>query len=76
MSKLIGLVLIVIGIWVGLEVYQNGTHGAFGGALAALGDGPGEDGVRDTRTAPQRAGDAARRARDEASARRERLLAE
>jgi hypothetical protein len=34
MGKAFGLVLIVVGLWVGLEVYTKGTHGAFGGLLA------------------------------------------
>jgi uncharacterized membrane protein len=62
MGKLIGLLLLVVGIWVGMEVYTNGTQGAFGGALARFGHDDGA--VQDTRSVPQRAGDAARRARD------------
>jgi hypothetical protein len=34
MGKAFGLVLIVVGLWVGLEVYTKGTQGAFGGLLA------------------------------------------
>jgi hypothetical protein len=34
MGKAFGLVLIVVGLWVGLEIYTEGMHGAFGGVLA------------------------------------------
>jgi len=34
MGKAFGLVLIVVGLWVGLEIYTKGTQGAFGGVLA------------------------------------------
>ena len=37
MGKLIGIGLIVLGIWVGLEVYTEGTDRAFGGILARFG---------------------------------------
>ena len=35
MGKAIGLLLTVAGIWVGLEIYQNGIAGAFGGNLTS-----------------------------------------
>ena len=34
MAKLFGLILIVMGVWVGIEVYDKGMDGAFGGAFA------------------------------------------
>ena len=34
MGKLFGLILIVLGVWVGIEVYDKGMDGAFGGAFA------------------------------------------
>ena len=37
MQKLIGIIVIVIGIWVGIEVYTQGVDGAFGGIFASLG---------------------------------------
>jgi hypothetical protein len=71
MGKLIGLLLTVAGIWVGLEVYQNGVEGAFGGILA------GESAqLEPAPTAPQRAGVAVQRAHGEADARRDKLLTE
>lgn len=39
MQKLIGIIIIVIGIWVGIEVYTQGVDGAFGGIFASLGGG-------------------------------------
>jgi hypothetical protein len=76
MAKIFGILLVVVGIWLGLEVYQNGMQGAFGGALASLGDSPDEQAVRDPRSLPQRAGAAAERAHAEAEARRNRMLGE
>ena len=77
MSKLIGILLMVVGIWVGVEVYVNGTQGAFGGALASLdGSGGGQAEVRDHRTVPQRAGATVGRAHSEADDRRDRMLSE
>jgi len=37
MGKLFGLVVIVLGIYAGMELYTEGTRGAFGGALVDLG---------------------------------------
>ncbi len=63
----------VVGIWVGLEIYQKGTQEALGGHLAFLGGSDDLDNV-DRRTTPQRAGDAARKAHQLADERRSRLL--
>jgi len=75
MGKIIGLLMTVVGVWVGVEIYLNGTQNAFGGALAFLEDGDGGE-LRDPRTVPQRAGDKARRAHQQADDRRNRLLGE
>ncbi len=37
MAKVFGILMIVLGVWVGIEIYTKGTHEAFGGALAWLG---------------------------------------
>ncbi len=37
MAKVFGILLIVLGIWVGLEIMTNGSDGAFGGLLAKTG---------------------------------------
>ena len=34
MAKLFGLILIVLGVWIGLEVYEKGVDGACGGVFA------------------------------------------
>ena len=76
MGKFIGLLLTVVCIWAGLEVYNEGLHGAFGGALASLEGGDQAGGPTDTRTAPQRAGAAVENAHTAADARRNKLLGE
>ena len=35
MGRLLGILLIVLGIWMALEIYNEGTRNAFGGAYAA-----------------------------------------
>ena len=37
MGKLFGIGLIVLGLWVGIEVYSKGTAAAFGGVFARFG---------------------------------------
>ena len=37
MGKVFVILLIVLGIWTGLEVMNNGTGGAFGGLFAKVG---------------------------------------
>jgi len=71
-----GILLVVVGIWLGLEVYQNGIDGAFGGALASLGRSADEQAASHPRSVPQRAGDAVRRSHSEAQARLDRMLEE
>lgn len=75
MGRIIGLLLFVVCIWVGLEIYNEGIGGAFGGALASLG---GSEASRpaDNRSVPQRAGAAVERANAVAAERREKLLGE
>jgi hypothetical protein len=34
MAKIFGVLLIVLGVWVGMEIYTKGMQGAFGGVLA------------------------------------------
>ena len=76
MGRIFGILLMVIGLWVGAEVYTEGVDGAFGGRLAFLVEGEGESGPADTRTTGVRVHDAVSSARAEADARREKLLAE
>ncbi len=77
MGKIIGLLLTLGCLWVGLEVYNNGVHGAFGGRIAFLDEnGSATAQPLNVRRAPQRAGDAVDRAHAGASARRQKLLGE
>ena len=76
MGKIFGILLVVVGIWLGLEVYLNGMEGAFGGALASFGESADEQAVRDTRSVPRRAGDAVQRAHGDAEERLNRMLGE
>lgn len=49
MGKMFGLVLIVIALWVGLQIYNEGTENVFGGIFAPVesvrGDGTGAIGL-------------------------------
>ncbi|MEE9281729.1 MAG: hypothetical protein V3V67_16275 [Myxococcota bacterium] len=38
MGRLFGILAIVLGVWIGLEVYTKGTDQAFGGIFAGLMD--------------------------------------
>jgi hypothetical protein len=72
MGKIFGILLMGLGIWVGLEIYLEGTQNAFGGAFAshqAAGDAP-----RDLRSTPQRAGDAVENSLAIEQERRERIM--
>jgi len=40
MQKLFGIVVIVLGAWLGMEVYTKGTHEALGGIFARFSDAP------------------------------------
>jgi len=72
--RIVGLLLVVVGIWAMTELYLKGTAGAFGGALAAAGEVSGTPG--DLRSLGQRAGDSVRAAQAQEDARREKLLSE
>lgn len=78
MSKLFGLVVIVLSVWVAAEVFNKGLEGAFGGILAG---GSGESATAEAssapvrpQTIPQRSGERVEQAHAEAAARREQLL--
>jgi hypothetical protein len=74
MGKAFGIVMLVAGVFVALQIYLVGTENALGGAFAFLGDSEQEEVVRDRRTTPQRAGDAVRRANRQAEDRMARML--
>lgn len=75
MGKVIVGVIVVLGIWVGMEIANHGPSGAFDGAFASFVDeAPAEE--VDDRTTARRSGDAVARAHAEADARRNRMLGE
>ncbi len=76
MGKVFGILLIVVGVWVGMEVYTQGVRGAFGGAFAFLAAEPPPPPGEEHRWVGERARDSVTRARDEAEQRRNRLLGE
>ncbi len=74
MGRIFGILLIGLGIWVGLEIYLEGTQNAFGGVFAshrAASEAP-----RDLRSTPQRAGDAVRGSLASEAERHERILSD
>ena len=75
MGKLFGIVVIVVGLWAGLEIYNEGSANAFGGALVRAGvveaARPGE-----VQSLGERSGSKVEKAHGEAEARRDRMLAE
>ena len=71
MGRIFGILFIGLGIWVGLEIYLEGTQNAFGGVFASH---QAASEARDTRTTPQRAGDAVEGSRALEAERRERLI--
>ncbi len=71
MSKLFGILALVLFVWIAAEVATRGVDGAFGGVFAS--DGAKQD-DRTAQSVPQRAGAAVERAHAEAAARREHLL--
>ncbi len=75
MGKLFGIIVIVVGLWAGAEIYNEGAANAFGGALTRLGmvqtAEPGED-----QQVGQRVGSKVSKSQAEADARRSRMLGE
>lgn len=76
MGRIFGLLVIVCAIWVGMEVYNYGVSGAFGGALAGLHGESRAPQEATRRSVPQRAGAAVEDAYGAAEERRNRLLGE
>jgi len=75
MAKVFGILLIVVGIWLGIEVMNHGMGGAFGGLFAKLGvaEAPAPE---QAATVGQRAGGAFDRAYRESEDRLTRQLGE
>ena len=74
MGRIFGIVVIVLAIWVGLEIYQNGTGGAFGGLFART--GVAEESTGERQSTGQQAGSAVQQAHQDADDRREKMLEE
>ena len=75
MGKILAMVLMVIAIWVAVTVYSEGTDRAFGGLFAGSLGSSAVD-APETRSTPQRAGEAVQRAFDESQDRFDRALGE
>ena len=75
MGRIVGVLLTVLAIWAGVEVYTKGTDGAFGGAFAFLGSAESADRA-ERRSPSQRAREAVNAAHAEAAERRERMMRE
>jgi hypothetical protein len=74
MGKVITGLIVVLGLWVGVEFFTQGPSRAFDGAFAGFfGAETAEVGTRST---AQRAGDSVSRSQAEAEARRKRMLGE
>lgn len=75
MGKILVIAMIVVAIWIGATVVTEGADQAFGGLFAGkLGSSTPE--ATDTRSTPQRAGDAFDRAYRESEDRVDRALRE
>jgi len=44
MAKIFGVLLIVLGVWIGMEIYTKGMHDAFGGVFARFSEPLDRDG--------------------------------
>ena len=71
MGKMVAILVITIGIWMGLEVFNNGVSGAFGGAFAGE-----QTAVAEPQSIPKRAGSAVQDAHAASEQRRARMLGE
>lgn len=76
MGKAFGLLFIAGLLWVGLEVYTEGSEHAFGGLFASVNTEPLNADSGDRLSTPKRAGLAVERAHEAANDRLERQLGE
>jgi len=72
MGRAFGILCVVLGLWIGIEIFLEGTENAFGGVFAKHAPEPGQR----ERTLPQRAGDSVRDSFARDAERRERSLPE
>lgn len=75
MGKFFGIVVVVVGLWAGVEIMNEGSANAFGGLFGRLGMVEKAEPGEAMRT-PQRIGAKVDQKHAEADARRERMLAE
>ena len=75
MSKVFGILLIVVALWAGMEIYSEGTTNAFGGALVTAGLVDPESAGAE-QSSIRRSGAKVAGAHSQSEARRNRLLAE
>ena len=73
MGRVFVIALIVVAIWVGVTVFTQGADRAFGGLFAGTLGSPTSE-ATDTRSTPERAGDAFQRAYQESEDRVDRAL--
>ena len=74
MARLLGILLAVGMIWTSVEIYANGTRGAFGGKLAVLMGEERTQSAESTLSTPRRAGAAVERAHQRQQERYDELL--
>ena len=74
MGKVMMGLIVVVGLWVGVEFFTEGPSRAFDGAFAGFFRV--DTAEVDTRSTARRAGDSVSRAQAETEARRERMLGE
>lgn len=74
MGKLFGIVIIVMAMWVGLEIYSQGVGGAFGGLLARFGSADEAENSASARAPLDNVRDKVNRDHEEGWARRERMM--
>ncbi len=70
MGRLLTILLMVLALWIGVEVYTEVLHGAFGGLFGSAFEAPAD------RSTPDRAADAFQRAYNTSEERVDRALEE
>ncbi len=72
MARIFGILCVVVGLWIGIEIFREGTQHAFGGAFATHEPPVGHP----ERTLPKRVGQSVRDSLAVETERRERTLPE
>jgi len=72
MGRIFGILVVVVGLWIGIEIFLEGTEHAFGGAFAAHQPPV----AHPERTLPQRVGNSVRDSLAVETERRERSMPE